>query len=153
MNEQHSRCSRNMCGEWMRGMEQPTTGWPEGAFGAQGTVEPTEAGYYRPILCRVDGDWKIETLRIVHNLPMVFPGNKESSVAAFMARSQVLNLADNFKAVITTAAWRKQTKLGAASGSGQSHQSRSRTVVCHASQQPQGRSLRCQSCGLRIQGP
>ena len=72
-------------------------------------------------------------------------------MAAFMARSQVLNLADNFKAVITTAAWRKQTKLGAGSGSGQSHQSRSRTVVCHTSQQPQGRSLRRQSRGLRIQ--
>jgi len=28
--------------------------------------------------------------------------------AAFMARSQVLNLADNFKAVITTAAWRSK---------------------------------------------
>jgi pimeloyl-ACP methyl ester carboxylesterase len=28
--------------------------------------------------------------------------------AAFMARSQVLNLADNFKAVITTAAWRNK---------------------------------------------
>jgi len=58
----------------VRGKERPTTGWPEGAFGAQGTVEPTEAGYYRPILRRVDGDWKIETLRIVHNLPMAFPG-------------------------------------------------------------------------------
>lgn len=72
-------------------------------------------------------------------------------MAAFMARSQVLNLADNFKAVITTAAWRKQTKLGAGSGSGQSHQSRSRTVVCHTSQQPQGRSLRHQPLGLRFQ--
>ena len=29
--------------------------------------------------------------------------------AAFMARSQVLNLADNFKAVITTAAWRSNS--------------------------------------------
>ena len=29
-------------------------------------------------------------------------------MAAFMARSQVLNLADNFKAVITTAAWRSK---------------------------------------------
>jgi hypothetical protein len=58
----------------VRGKERPATGWPEGAFGVQGTVEPVEAGYYRPILCRVDGDWEIETLRIVHNLPMAFPG-------------------------------------------------------------------------------
>jgi hypothetical protein len=27
----------------------------ECAFGAQGTVQPIEAGYYRPILRRVDG--------------------------------------------------------------------------------------------------
>ncbi len=37
----------------VRGKERPVTGWPEGAFGAQGTVNPIEAGYYRPILRRV----------------------------------------------------------------------------------------------------
>ena len=58
----------------VRGKERPSTGWPEGAFGAQGTVEPIKAGYYRPTLRRVDGDWKIQTLRIAHNLPMAFPG-------------------------------------------------------------------------------
>ncbi len=36
--------------------------------------------------------------------------------AAFMARSQVPNFADNFKAVITTAAWRSQTKLDVGGG-------------------------------------
>jgi len=58
----------------VRGKERPDTGWPEGAIGAQGTVAPIESGYYRPILRRVDGVWKIDTLRIVHNLPMAFPG-------------------------------------------------------------------------------
>jgi hypothetical protein len=58
----------------VRGKERPATGWPESAFGAQGTVQPIEAGYYRPILRRVDGAWKIATLRIVHTLPMAFPG-------------------------------------------------------------------------------
>jgi hypothetical protein len=58
----------------VRGKERPATGWPEGAFGAQGTVTPIEAGYYRPILRRVDGVWKIDTLRIVMNLPLAFPG-------------------------------------------------------------------------------
>jgi hypothetical protein len=58
----------------VRGKERPATGWPEGASGAQGTIQPIEAGYYRPILRRVDGAWKIETLRIVHTLPMAFPG-------------------------------------------------------------------------------
>ena len=53
----------------VRGKERPATGWPEGASGAQGTVTPIESGYYRPVLRRVDGMWKINTLRIVHSLP------------------------------------------------------------------------------------
>ena len=58
----------------VRGKERPATGWPQDAFGAQGTVQPIEAGYYRPILRRVDGVWKIATMRIAHSLPMAFPG-------------------------------------------------------------------------------
>src|ERR1700752_2173464 len=37
-----------------------------------------------------------------------FAADLSDQQAAFMARSQVLNLADNFKAVITTAAWRSK---------------------------------------------
>src|SRR6202047_2274226 len=37
-----------------------------------------------------------------------FPADLPADQAAFMARSQVLNAADNFKAVITTAAWRSK---------------------------------------------
>jgi pimeloyl-ACP methyl ester carboxylesterase len=37
-----------------------------------------------------------------------FAADLSADQAAFMARSQVLNLADNFKAVITTAAWRSK---------------------------------------------
>jgi uncharacterized protein (TIGR02246 family) len=58
----------------VHGRERPATGWPEGAFGAQGTVQPVEAGYYRPILRRVDGVWKIAAMRITHSLLMAFPG-------------------------------------------------------------------------------
>lgn len=58
----------------VRGKERSATGWPEGASGTQGTVQPIEAGYYRPILRRVDGAWKIATMRIVHNLPYAFSG-------------------------------------------------------------------------------
>jgi hypothetical protein len=58
----------------VRGKERPAAGWPEGAFGAQGTVQPIEAGYYRPILRPVDGVWKITTMRITMNIPMAFPG-------------------------------------------------------------------------------
>jgi pimeloyl-ACP methyl ester carboxylesterase len=36
----------------------------------------------------------------------LFAADLPAEQAAFMARSQVLNFADNFKAVITTAAWR-----------------------------------------------
>jgi hypothetical protein len=58
----------------VRAKERPARGWPEGAFGAQGTVQPIEAGYYRPVLRRVGGVWKIATMRIVHNLPFAFAG-------------------------------------------------------------------------------
>ena len=37
-----------------------------------------------------------------------FAADLSAEQAAFMARSQVLNLADNFKAVTTTAAWRSK---------------------------------------------
>src|SRR5437660_4195909 len=37
-----------------------------------------------------------------------FAADVSTEQAAFMAQSQVLNLADNFKAVITTAAWRSK---------------------------------------------
>ena len=58
----------------VRGKERPAAGWPEGAFGAQGTVQPIEAGYYRPILRRVNGVWKITTMRITHSIPYALPG-------------------------------------------------------------------------------
>ena len=45
-----------------------------GRVWSSGTVQPIEAGYYRPILRRVDGVWKIATMRIAHSLPMAFPG-------------------------------------------------------------------------------
>jgi hypothetical protein len=37
-----------------------------------------------------------------------FAAELSAAQSAFMARSQVLNAADNFKAVITTAAWRSK---------------------------------------------
>jgi len=37
-----------------------------------------------------------------------FAADVPSEQAAFMAQSQVLNFADNFKAVVTTAAWRSK---------------------------------------------
>jgi hypothetical protein len=58
----------------VRGRERPATGWPDGTFGVQGTVAPIESGYYRPVLRRVDGMWKIDTLRIVMDLPLAFSG-------------------------------------------------------------------------------
>jgi hypothetical protein len=56
------------------GTARPPNGWPPGAFGAQGTVIPIEAGYYRPILLRADGQWYIEKQRIELDLPMAAPG-------------------------------------------------------------------------------
>jgi pimeloyl-ACP methyl ester carboxylesterase len=46
-----------------------------------------------------------DTFRQFHEY---FAADLPAEQAAFMARSQVLNAADNFKAVITTAAWRSK---------------------------------------------
>lgn len=54
--------------------ERPSAGWLDGAAGAQGTVRPIEAGYYRSSLRRVAGLWKIATHQIFHDLPFAFPG-------------------------------------------------------------------------------
>ncbi|WP_263359953.1 nuclear transport factor 2 family protein [Acidicapsa ligni] len=53
--------------------EKPEGGWPADALGVQGSVTPIESGYYRPILHRVGGGWKIQTLRIVMDMPIAFP--------------------------------------------------------------------------------
>jgi hypothetical protein len=49
-------------------------GWPEGAFGAQGTVRPIESGYYDTDLRRVDGEWKIIQHRVLMDMPIAIPG-------------------------------------------------------------------------------
>jgi hypothetical protein len=54
------------------GAEKPEGGWPKGASGAQGTITPIEAGYYRPILKKAGGRWMMAHLRIYHSLPMAF---------------------------------------------------------------------------------
>jgi pimeloyl-ACP methyl ester carboxylesterase len=46
-----------------------------------------------------------------------FAADLSAEQAAFMARSQVLNKADNFKAVITTAAWRTKPSWMLVAGS------------------------------------
>jgi hypothetical protein len=53
------------------GAEKPAGGWPsDEMFALQGTIIPIESGYYRPSLCRVDGNWLIESMQIIHALPM-----------------------------------------------------------------------------------
>jgi SnoaL-like domain len=56
------------------GAVKPSAGWPAGAFGAQGTVTPVEAGYYRPTLRRINYHWRIQRHRIDLDLPMAAPG-------------------------------------------------------------------------------
>lgn len=55
------------------GAEEPADGWPKEALGLQGTVTPIESGYYRPTFRRADGQWRIEILQILHDLPMAMP--------------------------------------------------------------------------------
>ncbi len=54
------------------GAEKPAAGWPEGVQGAQGTVLPVETGYYRPVLKKVGGAWRIARQRIYLDLPVAF---------------------------------------------------------------------------------
>jgi SnoaL-like domain len=56
------------------GAARPAAGWPEGMLGAQGTIIPIEAGYYRPRLRCVNDAWKIFHHQILHDIPYVFPG-------------------------------------------------------------------------------
>jgi len=57
----------------VRATSRPAGGWPEGAFGAQGTVRPIESGYYDTHLRRVDGEWKIIRHRVLLDMPYAIP--------------------------------------------------------------------------------
>ncbi|MEU9384196.1 nuclear transport factor 2 family protein [Streptomyces sp. NPDC048279] len=53
---------------------RPESGWADGTFGSQGTVQPIESGYYDTDLRRIDGEWKIVGHRILLDMPYVIPG-------------------------------------------------------------------------------
>lgn len=55
------------------GATKPESGWPSGTVGLMGTVTPTESGYYRPSLKKINGEWKIVTHRIYHDLTFALP--------------------------------------------------------------------------------
>lgn len=55
------------------GDTRPADGWPEGAFGAQGTVQPIESGYYDTELRRIGGEWKISRHHVLMDVPMALP--------------------------------------------------------------------------------
>jgi len=76
-----------------------------------------------------------------------FAADLSTEQAAFMARSQVLNLADNFKAVITTAAWRSTPSWMLVATKDRTINPRPRTVVRRTSQESQDRSRGRQPLG------
>jgi hypothetical protein len=55
------------------GASRPESGWPSGTVGLMGSVTPTESGYYKPSLKKIEGEWKIVTHRIYHDLTFAFP--------------------------------------------------------------------------------
>ncbi|WP_281225562.1 nuclear transport factor 2 family protein [Flavobacterium aquiphilum] len=55
------------------GATKPENGWPSGTIGLMGTVTPTESGYYKPSLKKIEGEWKMVTHRIYHDLTFAFP--------------------------------------------------------------------------------
>jgi hypothetical protein len=56
------------------GTARPENGWPMGTLGLMGNVTPTESGYYKPSLKKIEGEWKITTQRIYHDLTFAIPG-------------------------------------------------------------------------------
>jgi SnoaL-like domain len=54
------------------GTRKPESGWPAGIFGAQGTIEPIESGYYRFTFHRTNGIWRISHQDVIHDIPYVF---------------------------------------------------------------------------------
>ncbi|MEV6539522.1 nuclear transport factor 2 family protein [Streptomyces sp. NPDC051665] len=54
------------------GIKKPEGGWPEGTFGAQGTIKPIESGYYRFTFRRTDGVWRIRHQDVIHDIPYVY---------------------------------------------------------------------------------
>jgi hypothetical protein len=58
----------------VRGAARPADGWPQDTAGVQGTVRPTESGYYDTTLRRIDGEWKIIRHDVLLDMPMVLPG-------------------------------------------------------------------------------
>ena len=67
----------------------------------------------------------------------LFAADLSPEQAAFMARSQVFNFADNFSATITTAAWRTKPSWMLAGGERSHYQPRTGTLVCGTRQEPQ----------------
>lgn len=55
------------------GSQRPVAGWPAGTSGAQGTIVPREAGYYRTSLLRLNGTWQITRHEILHDIPFAIP--------------------------------------------------------------------------------
>jgi hypothetical protein len=65
-----------------------------------------------------------------------FAADLSAEQAAFMARLQAFDAADNFKAVYHDSGVEKQTELDVSSGERSNHQSRLGAVVCSASEEP-----------------
>jgi pimeloyl-ACP methyl ester carboxylesterase len=79
-----------------------------------------------------------------------FAADLPADQAAFMARSQVPNFVDNFKAVITAAAWRSKPSWMLVAGSDRTINPELGTVVCHACQQSHDRGAGCEPCCVRL---
>jgi ketosteroid isomerase-like protein len=54
------------------GTATPEQGWPVSTFGAQGTITPSESGYYHFTFRRTDGAWRIGHQDVTHDIPYVF---------------------------------------------------------------------------------
>jgi ketosteroid isomerase-like protein len=63
----------------VRGLPRPESGWPDGATGAQGSIQPIESGYLESHLDRTPDGWRIAHHVIKHDLPYAFPAPRAES--------------------------------------------------------------------------
>jgi ABC-type phosphate transport system substrate-binding protein len=79
-----------------------------------------------------------------------FAADLSAEQAAFKARSQVLNFAENFSATISTAAWRTKPSWMLVAGSDRTISPGLGTLVWQTGQEPHGRSRRRQPLSLHL---
>src|ERR1700721_2407009 len=117
----------SVAGLWNCAAPMPDSGEKESEDGKRFPSDLAKSGAIKKT---PDGFTYIDTAQF-HEL---FAADLPADQAAFMARSQVLNFADNFSATITTAAWRTKPSWMLSGGKRSNHQPGLGTRECKRGQ-------------------